>query len=87
VSYQITWSTRARDHFLKLDKPARERVGAAIDKLANDPRPAGVKAITGMRGVLRARVGVYRILYTIDDDTREIWLEDVRHRSKAYGGH
>lgn len=87
MSYQITWSARARDHFLKLDKPARQHVSAAIDKLASDPRPSGAKALTGMRGVLRVRVGDYRVLYTIDDDAREVWLEDVRHRSKVYGGH
>lgn len=40
-----------------------------------------------MRGVFRARTGDYRVLYSIDDDKLELWIEDVRHRSKAYGGH
>jgi mRNA interferase RelE/StbE len=87
VQYQVTWSATARRHFLGLDKPARKQVGSAVDKLAENPRPANVKALIGMPGVLRARTGNYRVLYTIDDDMREVWIEDVRHRSKAYGGH
>jgi mRNA-degrading endonuclease RelE of RelBE toxin-antitoxin system len=27
------------------------------------------------------------VLYSIDDGKQEVWIEDVRHRSKAYGGH
>jgi mRNA-degrading endonuclease RelE of RelBE toxin-antitoxin system len=46
-----------------------------------------VKAVIGMPGVLRVRTGNYRVLYSIDDDKHEVWIEDVRHRSKAYGGH
>lgn len=87
MPYQVTWSDTARRHFLKLDKPARQQVGAAVDQLSDDPRPAGLKALTGMPGVFRVRTGNYRVLYSVDDDEREVWIEDVRHRSKAYGGH
>lgn len=87
MSYQITWSKQARKHFLDLDKSAQKRVGDLIGKLAGEPRPAGVKALVGMPGVLRVRTGDYRVLYSVDDGKHEIWIEDVRHRSKAYGGH
>ena len=87
MQYQVTWSATAAKHLLALDKPAREQVRSAVDRLADDPRPAGVKALTGMPGVLRVRTGNYRVLYSIDDDKSEVWIEDVRHRSKAYGGH
>ena len=40
-----------------------------------------------MPGVLRFRTGNYRALFSIDDDKHEVLIEDVRHRSKAYGGH
>lgn len=62
-------------------------MAAAVNKLAENPRPSGVKALTGMPGVLRVRTGDYRVLYSIEDDKHRVWIEDVRHRSKAYGGH
>jgi mRNA interferase RelE/StbE len=83
----VAWSTAARKHFLDLDKPARQQVGALVGKLAGNPRPANMKALVGMPGVYRVRTGDYRVLYTIDEDKHEVWIEDVRHRSKAYGGH
>lgn len=87
MPYRVTWSATARKHLLALDKPARQQVITAADNLADNPRPAGVKALTGMPGVLRVRTGWYRVLYSIDDDKHEVLIEDVRHRSKAYGGH
>jgi mRNA interferase RelE/StbE len=68
MPYRIEWRPHARKAFLALDKSVRERVGAAVDKLADDPRPAGVKALKGMPGILRIRIADdYRVLYTVDD--------------------
>jgi len=36
-----------------------------------------------MPGVLRVREGDYRVLYTVDDDQSEVWIEDVRPRGKG----
>jgi mRNA interferase RelE/StbE len=87
VTYSVEWSKTAAKHYRALDKPAREQVDELIGELVENPRPAGIKAVIGMRGVLRARTGVYRVLYRIDDGKPGLWIEDVRHRSKAYGGH
>ncbi|HEY2076219.1 MAG TPA: type II toxin-antitoxin system RelE/ParE family toxin [Streptosporangiaceae bacterium] len=87
MTYSTQWSKVAAKHYRALDKPAREQVDDLIAELAENPRPAGIKPVIGMRGVFRARTGDYRVLYTVDDDERELWIEDVRHRSKAYGGH
>jgi mRNA interferase RelE/StbE len=88
MPYRIEWRPLARKAFLALDKPARERIGAAVDKLANDPRPSGVTALKGMQGVLRIRVADdYRVLYTIDDDDLLVLIVQAGHRSKIYGGH
>lgn len=87
MPYRIEWRPHARKAFLDLDKPVRERVGAAVDKLAADPRPAGVKALKGMPGVLRIRVAdAYRILYQVNDDKLLVLVIDTGHRSKIYGG-
>jgi mRNA-degrading endonuclease RelE of RelBE toxin-antitoxin system len=32
-------------------------------------------------------VDYWRVLYAVDDDRREIWIQDVRRRSKVHGGH
>lgn len=87
MKYRVTWSRKAEKHFRHLDKPARERVSAAVDDLAVNPRPPTAESVVSMPGVLRVRNGDYRVLYAVDDDLGTVWIEDVRHRSKAYGSH
>ena len=77
MSYDITWSAQAIRHFRKLDKPLQERVAALVTSLADTPRPATARALTGMPGVLRVRTGDYRVLYSIDDGKQQVWIEDV----------
>jgi mRNA interferase RelE/StbE len=81
------WRAVANEHLLKLDKSAQRLIGSKVDRLPENPRPANVKSVIGMPGVLRLRAGDYRVLYTIDDDEHRVWIEDVRHRKNAYGGH
>ena len=82
--YQIEWRPRARKAFLGLDKPVRRRIGAAVDALADDPRPDGAKMITGAHGVLRIRVGDYRVLYSVDEGELVVLVIDAGHRSQIY---
>jgi mRNA interferase RelE/StbE len=84
VTYRIQWRPRARKAFLSLDKPVRCRVGEAVDALAADPRPAAAKMITGAHGVLRIRIGDYRVLYTIDEGQLIVLVLDAGHRSEIY---
>jgi mRNA interferase RelE/StbE len=87
MTYRIEWRPSARKAFLDLDRPVRDRIGAAVEKLTEDPRPAGVRALTGMPGVLRIRVGDYRVLYTLDDAELFVLIVDAGHRRSIYGGH
>ena len=85
MRYRIEWRPRARKAFLALDKPVRGRIGEAVDALAADPRPAAAKMITGAHGVLRIRVGDYRVVYTIDEGELIVLVLDAGHRSEIYG--
>ena len=85
MAYRIEWRPRARKAFLSLDQSVRRRIGRAVDALATDPRPAGAKMITGAHGVLRIRVGDYRVLYTIDEGQLIVLVLDAGHRSEIYG--
>ncbi len=84
MSYEIVVKPRARKAFLSLDRQVRKRVGAAIDGLAAQPRPPGAKALAGTTGVVRIRVGDYRILYEVHDDQLVVLVIDVGHRRDIY---
>ena len=84
MAYKVVIQDSASKALRKLDKPVRERVAAAIDALADDPRPAGIKAIVGEPGALRIRVGDYRVLYEVEDDRLVVLVVKIGHRSTVY---
>ncbi len=84
MAYKVVIQDSASKALRKLDKPVRERVAAAIDALADDPRPAGIRAIVGEPGALRIRVGDYRVLYEIEDDRLVVLVVKIGHRSTVY---
>ena len=65
-----------------LPKKTRLRILAAIDALANDPRPPGTKKLQGGGGLHRIRVGNYRIIYLIEGD--EVIVARTGDRKEVY---
>lgn len=61
----------------------RERVGAAIDALAAEPRPRGAVKLAG-RDDFRIRVGDHRIVYAVDDAERSVLIARIAHRREVY---
>ncbi|MBE6482003.1 MULTISPECIES: type II toxin-antitoxin system RelE/ParE family toxin [unclassified Actinomyces] len=84
MSYRVELSPAAAKQLRKLDAPARRRVRAAIDLLAQTPRPPGAKKLVGGDGEWRVRTGSYRIIYEIADDVLLVLVLTVGHRREIY---
>ena len=85
MTYTVQVSSSAAKSLAKIDKKTRLRIVGAIELLAVDPRPPGVKLLRGgEQGRWRARVGDYRIVYTIDDDRLIVLVLRVAHRREVY---
>lgn len=69
--------------YRRLHGPLRDRIRAAVDGLASDPRPVGAVKLAG-RDDFRIRVGDYRIVYAIDDDDRIVLIARIAHRREVY---
>lgn len=83
--YALEFTPKALRALRKLDRLAVARIREATEALRDEPRPAGVKMLTGMHGVLRIRVaGDYRVLYTIDDNKLVVLVVDAGHRRQIY---
>lgn len=63
--------------------PARDYPGifAAIEALAENPRPTGAVQVDG--DIFRLRIGRFRVLYLIDDEIRRIDIGGIRRRSEG----
>lgn len=85
MGYRVRLERRAEKELRSLDQRDRSRVLQAIEALANEPRPNGVKKLKGEATVVwRIRVGSFRILYTINDTVLTISVIRVGHRKEIY---
>lgn len=82
--HKILLERNAEKDLDRLAPGFRSRLIAAIRQLANDPRPPGCRKLIGGSNDWRIRVGVYRILYEIDDRAKILRINRVRHRSDVY---
>jgi mRNA interferase RelE/StbE len=82
--YALEFAPKALRSLRKLDLSVVERIRAATEALRDEPRPVGAKMLIGMHGVLRIRVGDYRVLYTVDDDQLVILIVEAGHRRQIY---
>lgn len=63
-----------------LEKPVRRKVLAAIEALAENPRPPSCKKLVG-QDAWRIRVAnTYRVIYEIHDQVLLVTVVDVGHR-------
>jgi mRNA interferase RelE/StbE len=84
VSYQVVLAPAAVRQLRKLDPAARRRLQAAIELLADNPRPPAAKRLVSFAGEWRVRVGDYRIVYDIDDGTLTVLVLTAGHRRDIY---
>ena len=76
----------ARRDLAALPEPLRPAVAETIDRLGIDPRSVGKPLVGRMGGLWSARVGNYRVLYTIEGSpaSLRVVVREVTHRALAY---
>ena len=64
-------------------KKIRQQIVRRIQQLAGTPRPSGYTKLTSQNRY-RIRQGVYRIVYSIEDDQLVVYVVKVGHRKDVY---
>ena len=84
--YKVFWADeKARKSFERLSPMLQPRVLKALQKISDDPRPAGSKKLQGRpAGAWRVRIGDYRLIYDIDDKAKTVVLIDLGPRRNIY---
>lgn len=82
--YQVLLGIRAEKQRRAIPSGTRSRVDRHLESLAQNPRPRGAVKLAGVEEGWRVRVGSYRILYTISDAQRVVYVYRVGHRREVY---
>jgi len=84
--YAVRLHPSAQRAFAKFEVSVQRRLSAALDALAEDPRPPGSKRLVTDQDLWRVRVGAYRIVYAIEDDQLLILVVKLGPRHDVYRG-
>ena len=82
--YSVEIARQAIKSIAKLPRQEQQWIRAAIDLLADEPRPPGCAALSGEDSAYRVRVGDYRIVYEVFDERLVIQVVRVGHRRDVY---
>jgi mRNA interferase RelE/StbE len=67
----------------RISRPDFDHLRAAVQQLADEPRPHGVRMIKGAEHAYRIRVGNYCVVYEVYDDDRLVLILQVARRSET----
>jgi mRNA interferase RelE/StbE len=65
-------------------KRDRQRIVRQIQALAGSPKPTGSEKLGGYKDRYRIRQGTYRVVYSVDDDSRVVEVVRIGHRREVY---
>ena len=82
--YSIYVESRPQKELDQLPAEIYDRIIKEVRALGVNPRPHGCRKITGSKQDWRIRVGDYRVVYEINDSSKEVHIMRVRHRREAY---
>ena len=87
MAWKVNFEPRALSELKKLDRSARLRAVRFLqERIAgdHDPPDSG-KPLTGDQvGLWRYRVGEYRMVCQIDDESGSVWVLRIAHRKEVY---
>ena len=78
----VQLTRRAKNDLADLPATVREAVLETLDLISREPETAGKQLVGRMKGLWSARVGNYRVLYTIE--ASQSIIRAIRHRAVAY---
>ncbi|WBQ10734.1 type II toxin-antitoxin system RelE/ParE family toxin [Hyphomonadaceae bacterium ML37] len=86
MTLQIVIAKAAAKELRQLDRSTQARMIQALERLQRDPRPRGAKKLKGEDGLLRLRVGDFRVIYHVYEE-RVIIVLLIKNRKHAYDTH
>ena len=84
ASYRIEFNSSAERDLRRLNPKVMPNIARRIDALGENPFPRQSRKLAGAEEAYRLRVGVYRVIYTVDQGAETVVVQYVRHRREAY---
>jgi mRNA interferase RelE/StbE len=84
--YNVIISKKVKKELDNIPKVYLKSILRVLKELETTPRPNGYRKLKGYEDLYRIRTGVYRIIYSIEENILRIEVLKVSHRKDAYSG-
>ncbi|HIM48857.1 MAG TPA: type II toxin-antitoxin system RelE/ParE family toxin [Dehalococcoidia bacterium] len=84
AEYHLEIGRSAERELENLEPRLGRRILASIETLASVPRPRQARKLVGSANSFRLRIGQYRVLYQVDDNTRIVTVVAIGHGRDIY---
>lgn len=85
MSWKITYKKSVKKDLKKISKDIKYIIRRAIEeKLMADPLKFGVPLRRNLKGLMKLRVGDYRIIYSIEEKVVTVHVIKIGHRKDVY---
>lgn len=85
-AYEVRIARQAGSYLRRLDRRAQERVLRRLEQIAADPYGPHTKPLQAVAGRRAARVGGWRIVFSVNDEARVVDVSAIGPRGDVYGG-
>jgi len=82
--YEIYIESSAEKDLRKIPDASFKTIITKIKSLADNPRPIGCIKLKDSVKFWRVRIGNYRVVYEIDDSSKNIRIYKIKHRKDVY---
>lgn len=84
MAYSILLASPAECQFRSLTPTIQKRIVKRLRVLQDNPRPQGIKKLTGEESLYRVRERDYRVVYTIEDKDLMVLVVKIGDRKEVY---
>lgn len=84
--FEVILSPEARAFYAQADRPLARKLARCFAQLEREPRRHNnIKRLSGaFAGRVRYRIGDWRVVYRIDDRSRQVHVLVIAHRGEIY---
>ena len=84
--FDVILAPEAQAFYQEADRPLARKLSRCFAQLEREPRRHNnIKRLAGeLSGLLRYRVGDWRVIYRIDDEASRVLVLDIAHRREVY---
>lgn len=85
--YKIEYLESVKDDLASISKSEKQQIRKAIEKkLTANPIEFGKPLQYSLKGLRRLRVGNYRVIFQIHEETLSVLIVKIGHRREVYEG-